>query len=76
MLSQRPLNERPAGAENYDQGALTDEQQAKLNQKKVCVFSLFQVQLFFYSLIFALKMFRSNNESITKSIFDNIPRFR
>ncbi len=36
MLSQKPLNNKPAGAEDYDAGALTEGQQIKLNQKKVC----------------------------------------
>jgi hypothetical protein len=38
MLSQRPLNDKPAGAEKYDNGALTEDQQKKLNQKKVFFF--------------------------------------
>lgn len=41
MLSQRPLNDKPAGAEKYDNGALTEDQQVKLNQKKVLLHYLY-----------------------------------
>ena len=32
---QKPLNNHPAGMENYDNGALNEFQQSKTNQKKV-----------------------------------------
>ena len=34
-FNQKPLNNHPAGMENYDNGALNDLQQNKTNQKKV-----------------------------------------
>ncbi len=38
-MFQRPLNDKPAGTEKYDNGALTDDQQIKLNEKKVANFN-------------------------------------
>jgi hypothetical protein len=35
MPARRPSYDKPYGAENYDQGALDDKQQEKLNQRKV-----------------------------------------
>ncbi len=35
MPAQRPLYDKPFGAENYDNGALDEKQQEKLNQRKV-----------------------------------------
>ena len=35
MSSQRPANKHPAGTEHYDEGALENSQQQKLNQKKI-----------------------------------------
>ena len=35
LSSERPLNKAPNGTDDYDQGALNDSQQQKLNQKKV-----------------------------------------
>ena len=35
MPAQRPTYDKPFGAENYDNGALDDKQQEKLNQRKV-----------------------------------------
>lgn len=37
MSAQRPVNNRPFGAENYDQGALNEIQQTKTNHKKVMI---------------------------------------
>ena len=37
MPAQRPVHDKPHGAENYDDGALDDKQQEKLNQRKVKV---------------------------------------
>jgi hypothetical protein len=37
MPAQRPVNDKPFGAENYDNGALDDKQQEKLNQRKVMI---------------------------------------
>jgi hypothetical protein len=34
-FNQKPLNNHPAGMENYDNGALNDFQQNKTNQNKV-----------------------------------------
>jgi hypothetical protein len=35
LSSERPLNNAPKGTDDYDQGALNESQQQKLNQKKV-----------------------------------------
>jgi len=35
MSNQRPLQNKPYGAEQYDQDALIDKQQERLNQKKI-----------------------------------------
>ena len=53
MPARRPAYDKPYGAENYDQGALDDKQQEKLNQRKV-----FQSQLNFNRSIFFLTFFR------------------
>jgi hypothetical protein len=37
MPAQRPVHDKPFGAENYDNGALDDKQQEKLNQRKVMI---------------------------------------
>lgn len=34
-MAQRPLHDKPIGAEAYDADALSDKQQEKLNQKKI-----------------------------------------
>lgn len=38
MSSQRPQHRPPSGQEDYDEGALSEEQQRKLNHKKVVVY--------------------------------------
>lgn len=35
MSSQVPMCRKPYGCEEYDRGALSDEQQKKINHKKV-----------------------------------------
>jgi len=35
LSADKPLNKAPNGTDDYDQGALNDSQQQKLNQKKV-----------------------------------------
>jgi hypothetical protein len=37
MPAQRPLYDKPFGAESYDGGALSEKQQEKLNQRKVSI---------------------------------------
>lgn len=47
LSSEKPLNKAPKGTDDYDQGALNDSQQQKLNQKKVSTKSTFLASKFF-----------------------------
>ena len=40
MLSQRPLISKPAGSENFDREALSEQQQITTNKTKVIILNL------------------------------------
>jgi hypothetical protein len=61
-FNQKPLNNHPAGMENYDNGALNDFQQNKTNQNKVKI--LIDLNFFFQKkLIFVVTKIQSRIEN-------------
>ena len=76
MLSQRPLNDKPAGAEKYDNGALTEDQQVKLNQKILFLILISKItiiseKIYFKDYFLKYFSFLKPNFNLIRNNFDN-----